>query len=204
MAKPGTDRDGAMVEKTTGKKVTQMLLLMFFSTMSGSDSNINVLVLYVKPMCLEQRKVKTLHLVSMSYLGNTCLSSGLVVVTHKYWVTYRGGDPPFDIYLPAACFISFSLCRVKIKSPHLPKLRSWTGVRLWGRRGRRSLPWNASSPSASVLLVMRSGTQTQVSFIRLENASRSHAPLRCLLWLFPETVRHTHCTAVHFFPPGVI
>lgn len=32
MAKPGTDRDGAMVEKTTGKKVTQASLLLFLSS----------------------------------------------------------------------------------------------------------------------------------------------------------------------------
>lgn len=50
MAKPGTDRDGAMVEKTTGKKVTTTTVTFFpvitpssFADQSVSHSSMNIL-----------------------------------------------------------------------------------------------------------------------------------------------------------------
>lgn len=53
--------------------------------------------------------------------------------------------------------------RAKTSCRLSPKLRSWTGVNCWQRKGKPSLPWSASFPSLQVRPGRRSGTRTPVS-----------------------------------------
>lgn len=84
--------------------------------------------------------------------------------------------------------------RAKTSCRLSPKLQSWTGVNCWGRKGKQSLPWSASSPSLPVLHGQRSETPTRVRSVAVPPSKQP------CCWL---TAMSVHCPLVAFCQTGL-
>lgn len=92
------------------------------------------------------------------------------------------------------CFYFPPHHRAKTSCPHSPKLRSWTGVNCWGRKGKPNPPWSASSPSLPVrsgqrsetLTLVRAGAAPPCSSFNSHAAGWLPCPHPAPLWLIDE------------------